>query len=193
MMIVLTIAARWIVGVVLLRAGAAKLLVAAGDHRVAISEYGVLPKRLEGSAALVLPWLEIGLALMLMAGIGVLVAGVVAAVLLASFSCAITVNLARGRVFDCGCGGSARRRISWSLVGWDLLLAGGSTLVAAAPNAGLAMSAGWGAHDAAPPAMNLLPIPMLVLVGFIAVVLVRRVDPPSEAVRGLAGPVEVAR
>jgi hypothetical protein len=62
--------------------------------------------------------------------------------LLALFTGAVAINVARGRVaIDCGCGGANGQKISRALVVRNLIMMLGVTLVWAAPN--------WGFVDAA--------------------------------------------
>jgi len=84
----------------------------------------------------VLPWVELLLALTLLAGVALPVAGSLAIGLLVCFSIAVIVNLRRGRVIACHCHGPAAiQTISWGAVARNclLMLAAGS-LAALAPH-----------------------------------------------------------
>jgi Methylamine utilisation protein MauE len=126
--------ARWVIAGIFLRSGISKSL-ALTEFRSAVANYKLLPAGLVTPVAFGLPFAEIAAAVLL--GVGVLPVLVAAAlaVLLTAFSVAIGVNLARGRVFDCGCAGSAAapRLISWRHVAADLVLAGAAVAVAVAP------------------------------------------------------------
>jgi Methylamine utilisation protein MauE len=130
------LAARWLIAGLFLRSGLAK---AAGlaDFRSAVANYRLLPSALVRPVAVVLPLAEIVAAVLLALGILPLVVASVLAVLLVAFATAIGINLARGRVFDCGCAGSdaAPRMISWPHVATNLVLAvlAAAVAVASAP------------------------------------------------------------
>ncbi|HEX7853421.1 MAG TPA: MauE/DoxX family redox-associated membrane protein [Sphingobium sp.] len=111
------------VGLIFLTAGGQKL-----RHRAilpgVIANYRILPERLVGPLAAVLPVLEIATGLALIAGVAPLPA-LTAILLLLLFAAAMAVNIARGRrQIDCGCGGpELRQALSWVLVLRNLLLA----------------------------------------------------------------------
>ncbi len=106
-----------------LRAGLALLLVAAALHklrdlaafRAALAGYRLLPERALGAAAAAFALAELGAAGALVLGER---GGEAAACLFALYSCAIGVNLLRGRrEIDCGCFGPALRQpLSGALV-----------------------------------------------------------------------------
>jgi hypothetical protein len=91
-----------------------------------VHNYRLVPEALERPIAYALPVVELAIAL------GVLLpalrapAAVAAAIMLALFAVAMAINLLRGRRdIDCGCFATVlRQRLSWSLVGRNLLLAG---------------------------------------------------------------------
>ena len=91
-----------------------------------VHNYRVLPEPWVRAVAYALPPLEAAIALALLIepahGFGAVAAGA----LLVVFSLAMAVNLARGRLeIDCGCfAATLRQRISWSLVGRNLVLIG---------------------------------------------------------------------
>src|SRR6202044_7309 len=118
------LAARWLVAGIFLRSGLVKA-VGITEFRSAVANYRLLPPALVKPVAVTLPFAELGAAVLL--AVGVLTVAVAAglALLLIAFAVAIAINLARGRVFDCGCAGSAAapRLISWRHVVTDLALA----------------------------------------------------------------------
>lgn len=95
-------------GLVFLMAGVAKLR----NRRVfpgVVANYRLLPVALIGPVAAVLPVVEIGLGVALLAGLSL--AAVPAALLLLVFAGAMAVNIGRGRThIDCGCGASELRQ-----------------------------------------------------------------------------------
>ncbi len=72
---------------------------------VAVRAYDVLPRAAVAVVAAVLPWLEIALGLVLLAGLATRVAAVAAAGLLLVFVVGVTQAWVRGLAIDCGCFG----------------------------------------------------------------------------------------
>ncbi len=72
---------------------------------VAVRAYDVLPRAGVAVVAAVLPWLEIALGLVLLAGLATRAAAVVATGLLLVFVAGVTQAWARGLAIDCGCFG----------------------------------------------------------------------------------------
>ena len=72
---------------------------------VAVRAYDVLPKLGVALVAGVLPWLEIVIGLLLLAGIATRAVAVASAVLLLAFMAGVTQAWARGLSIDCGCFG----------------------------------------------------------------------------------------
>lgn len=124
---------RWLVAGIFLRSGLIKVSRIA-EFRSAVANYRLLPAAAVLVVSWALPFAEIVLAVMLAAGLLPVVASAALAAMLVIFAVAIAVNLARGRSFDCGCGGSvAPNLISWRHVLLDLVLAGAAATVAIAP------------------------------------------------------------
>jgi hypothetical protein len=99
--------------------------------RAQLAAYGLLPADLVRPAAATLPWLELGIALLLVPAATRGATGAVAAILLSAYAGGIAVNLLRGRAdIDCGCGGTAQP-LSWSLVLRNLALASAAALLLA--------------------------------------------------------------
>jgi hypothetical protein len=96
-----------------------------------VRNYRLLPEPLAGPAALLIPPVELALALLLVLPTAA-PAGGAAAALLVTYAAAMTINLRRGRAdIDCGCFvGILRQRLSWPLVMRNLVLA--AALLAAA-------------------------------------------------------------
>ena len=136
-----------------------------GGTLIAARNYGLAPF----AASLVARWLprvELVLAVGLAAGVALPVVGCATAALLVAFALAITVALARGRRFSCGCGPEPQD-VSPLLVLRNLCLAALACLVALVPPAALAV---WPwlvrpAHGQA--VFDLLPVPgAMVALGF---------------------------
>lgn len=93
-----------VVGSVLIAAGVAKLRMGAHPFARAILGYRLLPPALVPPVARVLPALEILIGAALVTAVYLHLAALLAAALLATFTCAISVALARGQRNACGCG-----------------------------------------------------------------------------------------
>lgn len=102
-----------------------------------VIEYRVLPYRLSRLYGRIVPPLEALIALLLIGGVAVRVATLIAALLLASFLVAVGVNMVRGRDLDCHCfGAAARRKVGWGLLAQDAALMGAAIAIAT-------LSPGW--------------------------------------------------
>ncbi len=112
-----------ILGVIFMASAIPKLRHPNGFVLVVL-EYRILPPRLGRPFARLVPPLELFIALLLLSGIAVRLAGAVTSLLLLSFIVAIAINMARGRDLDCHCFGKAARR----RIGRDTLLQDGALL-----------------------------------------------------------------
>lgn len=85
---------------------------------LAVDGYAVLPDALVRIVASLLPWIEIGVAVLLILGLFVRFAGLATAVLAGLFIAALVQAKARGLAIDCGCfgGGGAGEGVTW----WDI-------------------------------------------------------------------------
>jgi len=100
----LTLIARLILGGVLLAAGALKI----GNLQksaMAVRAYELLPVSLANFLGYTLPWVEIGVGLLLITGVLVRISGLIGAVTMLAFIVAIGQAWARGLSIDCGCFG----------------------------------------------------------------------------------------
>jgi uncharacterized membrane protein YphA (DoxX/SURF4 family) len=152
---------RWLLALVLLSAGLAKLADRAGFAE-AVRRYAILPPRAVPAVASGLPGVEIVLGVALAAGVAPLISGTCACLLLTGLAAAVAVNVAHGRRFQCGCG-PAGGQIGWPLVGRDVALGAIGVTVAIGP-AGLALLPE--PHIAALvhiAAASLLPVPLAVI------------------------------
>jgi uncharacterized membrane protein YphA (DoxX/SURF4 family) len=99
---------------------------------VAVRAYEVLPRAGVALVAGVLPWLEIALGLVLLAGVATRVAAAVFAALLLVFVAGVTQAWARGLSIDCGCfGGGGAVDPDQTAYGTELLRDTGFLLMAA--------------------------------------------------------------
>jgi uncharacterized membrane protein YphA (DoxX/SURF4 family) len=100
----LTLIARLILGAVLLAAGALKI----GNLQksaMAVRAYELLPVQLANFLGYTLPWIEIGIGLLLITGAAVKISGLIGAITMLAFIIAIAQAWARGLSIDCGCFG----------------------------------------------------------------------------------------
>ena len=100
----LTLIARLILGGVLLAAGGLKI----GNLQksaMSVRAYELLPVGLANFFGYVLPWIEIGMGLLLIAGVAVSIVGLLGALTMFAFVVAIAQAWARGLSIDCVCFG----------------------------------------------------------------------------------------
>ena len=100
----LTLLARLGLGGVLLAAGGLKI----GNLQksaMSVRAYEMLPVGLANFLGFVLPWIEIGMGLLLIVGVAVSIVGLLGALTMLAFVVAIAQAWARGLSIDCGCFG----------------------------------------------------------------------------------------
>jgi uncharacterized membrane protein YphA (DoxX/SURF4 family) len=100
----LTLLARLILGAVLLVAGALKV-PNLPKSAMAVRAYEMLPIPIANFLGYTLPWIEIGLGLLLIVGVTVKISGALGALTMFAFIIAIAQAWARGLSIDCGCFG----------------------------------------------------------------------------------------
>lgn len=102
-----------------------------GEHIGIVEDYRIMPKKLAPLFARLETYVEIALALLLLAGFWQVQAALASSALLALYTVAIVVNLLRGRTeVSCGCGGAAGNHLlSWWLVLRNLVLIGAGSVV----------------------------------------------------------------
>jgi hypothetical protein len=138
----------------------------------AVSEYRVLPSMLERPFATLLPFIELTLGMLLLAGLGTMIAASLATLVFLSFSLAIGVNMVRGRDLDCHCFGSVQSEP----IGWPAVIRSSALLVAA-----LIVAIGasrFGAVESLflnskglPPVSEIVPVVLLTFVVFDVIIL----------------------
>lgn len=161
--------ARWLIAGIFLRSGLAKATGLAA-FRSAVANYRLLPPVLVTPVAAILPFAEIVAAALLAIGVLTVVVAAVLAFLLVTFAVAVGINLARGRVFDCGCTGSAAtpRLIAWRHVTADLVLAAVAAAIAVAPPAAAQLWRGpAGLARVATPGGGALPVLLAASIGLV--------------------------
>ena len=100
----LTLMARLILGAVLLVAGALKV-PNLPKSAMAVRAYEMLPIPIANFLGYTLPWIEIGLGLLLIVGVTVKISGALGGLTMLAFIIAIAQAWARGLSIDCGCFG----------------------------------------------------------------------------------------
>ena len=96
------LASRWILGLTFIYSSYSKILSPAGFAKI-IYGYGLFPAKLINLIAIIVPSLELLVALALILGIYPRSAVLIVNVLLAAFIILISINLIRGHEFNCGC------------------------------------------------------------------------------------------
>lgn len=138
------LAFRVVLSLLFLRGGLAKLSDRESFQR-AVVNYGLLPPGASKRVAQWLPSVEVLCGALLAVGAGQSIVAVGLAALLAVFTTGIAINLARGRVIDCGCfGPAAPKPINWSTVARNLVLLGMAFTVALRAPPALSIDAAWG-------------------------------------------------
>lgn len=135
---------RYILSGIFLRSGLTKALDPTG-FRKAMAGYKLVPQRLLIPMAISVMMTEGICGVLLALGIYTSLVAYVLAALLMAFSAAISTNLVRGRVIDCGCGGSnVAIPISWRHVVADIVMAASAVAIAIAPPRELILLSGPG-------------------------------------------------
>jgi uncharacterized membrane protein YphA (DoxX/SURF4 family) len=97
-------------------------IAAPAEFAVAIYNYQLLPDFAVNALSVILPWLEIIVAVCLVAGLYVWGAALISSALFLTFAAALTISLVRGLDISCGCFGAASGSINWLYLGRDLSL-----------------------------------------------------------------------
>lgn len=178
---------RFALALVLAAAGVAKVANIA-DFRSAVSNYGLVPASLVRPLARAIPSVEILAAALLLVGVLPHLVGLGAAALLLVFTVAVVINLARGRVLDCGCFGSAApRRLTWWTVARNLALVGMALGVFGGRPDGLAAFSGGAATGPPPPPHEVLATAALAFIAVMAAFVVAEAAAVRTRLRALAG------
>ena len=119
----ITFAARLLIGALLVVAGALK--VGHFDELAAsIAGFRILPQQAIAPLAVLLPFLEIGVGLYLLAGLFTRAAAALSSLLFAIYAAAIVSALLRRLPVNCGCFGPAdRAQADWPHAAMDVVLA----------------------------------------------------------------------
>ena len=110
------------IGVMMAWAGLAKI----GDlHGFAeqLHNFRMMPVPIENLIAMSLPWVELVAALALIFGVRARAGAILSAVLLAGFTAAVFLAMARGLDIECGCfGTNDATRVGWVKIGQNLMM-----------------------------------------------------------------------
>lgn len=99
-------------------------LQASQEFAQLFAAYHLLPQSLAPSMAMILPCVELLVAVLLLLPATQIEGGLASAALLAIYAMAMALNLLRGRIhIDCGCHFGGSQTISWRLVTRNILLA----------------------------------------------------------------------
>lgn len=124
---------------------------------VAVRAYQLLPEAAVTPVANLLPFLEIGLGLLLLTGVGVRLCAIGSAAVLVAFLYGVSSAWARGLSIDCGCfgGGGAADVGAWdylSEIGRDTVFLIAAVWLFTRPRTPVALGPGSQLRRAAPPA-----------------------------------------
>lgn len=121
---------RLLLGAVFVYAAYTKLRQSWLLFALSIDSYQLLPEWGVLAVARTLPWLELGLGLLLIAGLWLRYVAVAAATLLGGFFTVMAISYARGTGIDCGCFGVGEALSITTLARDGALVLAGSVLVA---------------------------------------------------------------
>jgi len=133
---------RLALGGVLFYAGFAKLR-SGYQFAEAIANFQMLPAQPNQIMAVVLPWVEVAVGLLLVFGLWARAAGILAALMFSAFLVAVSVALVRGLDIECGCFGTgSASRVGFHALAFDLAwLAASVAVLCATPPDKVAASA----------------------------------------------------
>lgn len=135
------LAVRFLLASVFMLAGLAKIPHRREFTRL-VRRYGVLPPGLVAPVAALLPPLELVCGLCLAVGFSTAPIAAVLGVILGAFTVVVAANLLRGNEIDCGCFNiSGPSRISWFLVGRNLVLGAMAASIVVQPPGALSLDA----------------------------------------------------
>jgi uncharacterized membrane protein YphA (DoxX/SURF4 family) len=162
----LGLAARLLVGLVFVVAAVPKLRDPA-SFASSVAAYKMLPESLVKPVARALPPAEIAMGVMLLAGVLIIPASVVAALLLVGFGGAIWVAVERGSKIGCGCGFRHLQQVSRVLVARNAVLAVAAAVAALAPSGALALLPGPGVPPTTISTTDALAVAVVVGAGWV--------------------------
>jgi uncharacterized membrane protein YphA (DoxX/SURF4 family) len=165
--------ARLCLGGVLIVSAIGKLLESRGTREALASQVPFLPPAIGRPAALALPWIEGAVGVLLVLGLGLWPAALVAGALMLLFTVVVTRDVVQNRRTPCSCFGrfSSENVSEWSVIR-DLFLLVLAGLVIITPSRYLALDALWqGAPSGVPTAGDAVPVVLLAALAVGAIVL----------------------
>lgn len=126
---ILALALRIVLGCVWLYAAYAKFRESWLVFAMSIDAYRLLPQWAVLALARSLPWIELAIGILLVAGLALRYVSLAGAAILSVFFCVMAVAHARGLGIDCGCFGVGDTLSGWTLLRDGALLAAALTLV----------------------------------------------------------------
>lgn len=117
---IFVLASRLLLGAIFVYAAYVKLREPWQLFAMSINSYQVLPLNMAEMAARAIPWLELGLGLLLIAGVWLRISGTIASLILLTFIVLMARAYAKGMQIDCGCFGPGEQ------ISWKTLLRDGS-------------------------------------------------------------------
>ena len=122
---VFMLASRIVLGAIFVYAAYIKLRDPWQLFAMSIDSYQVLPLSMAETAARVIPWIELAIGLMLIAGIWLRISGTIVSLMLLTFFTLMVRAYSKGMQINCGCFGPGEA------ISWKTLLRDGSMAAAA--------------------------------------------------------------
>ncbi|BCX04312.1 MAG: hypothetical protein KatS3mg053_2250 [Candidatus Roseilinea sp.] len=160
---------RLVLGLTFALAGASKLRNLNAFAR-GVSQYRILPANVARPIGYALPWMELTIGMLLVAGMWIDPAGVAAALMCSAFALAVGINLHRQNRIPCFCFGASADRIGWHTLLRIVLLLLAAVAVAIGPQPSPAFL--HGSASSAESGLRLIPIITLSAFGLIALSLI---------------------
>jgi uncharacterized membrane protein YphA (DoxX/SURF4 family) len=126
---ILALVLRIILGCVWLYAAYTKFRESWLVFAMSIDAYRMLPQWAVLALARSLPWVELAIGILLVAGLALRYVSIAGAAILSMFFCVMALAHSRGLGIDCGCFGPGDTLSGWTLLRDGTLLAGAITLV----------------------------------------------------------------
>lgn len=117
----ISLVGRLVLGGTLFYAGALKV-THPYTSAAAVRAYRLLPNNVANAIGYVLPWIEIGIALALILGLGVRICAVISVILFMAFVGGIGSAWARGLTIDCGCFGGGGQVAAGATKYWQEMM-----------------------------------------------------------------------
>ena len=188
----LSLSLRLVLGGMWLLAGVSKLRFP-GSRAQMVEQFELLPASIAALVGQLLPWAELTLGIVVLTGAELHWSLLMSAVLLVVFTLAVSINLVRGRHFDCMCFGEmGQSQISWWTVTRNSVLLAGTGLLIGFPSDYLTLVAlrngTWGSPSAPDPVGYVPIIFLLVALGMFRALIGSAWDVVKALIRADDGP-----